>query len=144
MCVCVRVFCVCMCARALCVWFNFRAHDGNSTIVSWTGLGQSLKWVLKWDFFVDKKSKIFLKLIKYLIKLFMFYLKLFFFRTQNHLLSYCNQFRVTFLFQLMIKPIYLIFVDTLLILNKILLILILKKKIASMIDIIYFKIKQWL
>jgi len=44
---------------------------------------------------------------------------------QNHSLNYCNRFHVTTIFQSMVKQIYLIFVD-MLILKKILLTLILK------------------
>jgi len=58
--------------------------------------------------------------------IFLFKISLFeLFWMQNRSLNYCNWFRLTTFFQSTIKQIYLIFVDALLILNKILLTLIL-------------------
>lgn len=49
---------------------------------------------------------------------------------QNHLLNYHNQFFAKFYFQKIIKPTHFIFVETLLILDRVLLILILKNYIS--------------
>jgi len=55
---------------------------------------------------------------------------------QNHSLNYCNRFRLTTLFQSTTKQIHLIFVDTLLILSKILLTSILNFSIINKYEVL--------